>query len=56
VFPAKQALDYLPGYQAPKEINMFFIDYVIVHEWAHLIEADHTARFWNVVKIGRAHV
>ncbi len=26
------------------------IDYVIAHELAHLIEANHTARFWNIVK------
>ena len=32
---------------------MFVIDYIIVHELAHLIEDNHTARFWNVV---RAHV
>jgi predicted metal-dependent hydrolase len=31
---------------------MFVIDYVIVHELAHLIEANHTANFWSIV---RAH-
>lgn len=31
----------------------FVIDYVIMHELAHLIEANHTPRFWNVV---RTHV
>ncbi|KAB3536274.1 M48 family metallopeptidase [Alkaliphilus pronyensis] len=32
--------------QAP----MFVIDYIIIHELAHLIEANHTPEFWNIVK------
>jgi len=29
---------------------MYVIDYIIVHELAHLIEANHTPRFWNIVR------
>ena len=29
---------------------MFAIDYVIVHELTHLLEANHTLKFWNIVK------
>lgn len=29
---------------------MFVIDYVVVHELAHLMEQNHTPRFWNIVK------
>jgi predicted metal-dependent hydrolase len=29
---------------------MFVIDYVIVHELAHLIEGRHTSRFWGIVR------
>ncbi|MBF0260069.1 MAG: M48 family metallopeptidase, partial [Desulfamplus sp.] len=29
---------------------IFVIDYIIVHELAHLLEANHTSRFWNIVK------
>lgn len=29
---------------------MFVIGFVVVHELAHLIESNHTFRFWNVVR------
>jgi predicted metal-dependent hydrolase len=29
---------------------MFVIDYVIAHELAHLMEPNHTPRFWNIVR------
>ena len=29
----------------------FVIDYVIAHELAHLLEPNHTARFWNIVSV-----
>jgi len=29
---------------------MFVVDYVIVHELAHLLEANHTTRFWGIIR------
>lgn len=29
---------------------MFVIDYAIVHELAHLLEANHTPKFWNIIR------
>jgi hypothetical protein len=30
---------------------IFVIDYLIVHELTHLIEPNHTSRFWNIVAV-----
>lgn len=30
---------------------MFVIDYLIVHELAHLLEPNHTPEFWNIVAV-----
>jgi hypothetical protein len=27
------------------------IDYLIVHELAHLLEPNHTAQFWNIIAV-----
>jgi predicted metal-dependent hydrolase len=29
---------------------MFVIDYIIIHELAHLIETNHTPKFWNIIR------
>ena len=29
---------------------MYVVDYVIIHELAHLLEANHTPRFWNIIR------
>jgi predicted metal-dependent hydrolase len=38
--------------KAPMQV----IDYVVVHELAHLIEANHTYRFWNIVRAQTANM
>ncbi len=30
---------------------IFVVDYIIAHELAHLLEPNHTPKFWNIVKI-----
>lgn len=29
----------------------FVVDYLIIHELAHLLEANHTPKFWNIVSV-----
>lgn len=29
---------------------MYVVDYVVVHELAHLLESNHNPRFWNIVR------
>lgn len=31
------------------------IDYIIVHELTHLIEANHTTDFWNIISVQLPH-
>ena len=33
----------------------FVIDYLIVHELAHLLEPNHTAQFWNIIAVQVPH-
>jgi predicted metal-dependent hydrolase len=33
----------------------FVIDYIIVHELTHLLEANHTSKFWNIVSVQLPH-
>ena len=35
---------------------MFVIDYVIVHELAHLFEANRALRFWNIIRAQSANM
>lgn len=35
---------------------MFVIDYVVVHELAHLLEPNHSPQFWSIIKTRLTHV
>lgn len=35
---------------------MFVIDYVVIHELAHLLESNHTPRFWGIVSAQTANM
>lgn len=34
---------------------VYVIDYIIVHELAHLLESNHTPEFWNIVSVQLPH-
>jgi len=34
---------------------IFVIDYIIVHELTHIIESNHTPKFWNIVSVQLPH-
>lgn len=34
---------------------IYVIDYIIVHELAHLIEPNHTPEFWNIISVQLPH-
>jgi predicted metal-dependent hydrolase len=34
---------------------IFVIDYIIVHELTHLMESNHTPKFWNIISIQLPH-
>jgi predicted metal-dependent hydrolase len=38
------------GWRSMKAL-VFVIDYLIVHELIHLLETNHTLRFWNIVSV-----
>lgn len=33
------------------KVPQFVINYVVIHELAHLIELNHSERFWNIMKV-----
>ncbi|MBD0378090.1 MAG: M48 family metallopeptidase, partial [Flavisolibacter sp.] len=37
------------------KVPVYVVDYIIVHELAHLLEANHTEAFWNIVSVQLPH-